>query len=550
MISGAPKAPKPTALFCYICSREFGSSSLPIHLKDCGKDWMAAQEVLPPKYRVAVPKPPNVPIPSSLRDQAAVRAWNEAAWRVAQNSRNGCPWCKRKFNPDALASHLKICPQKQDDPEERKHSQRPRMLVCYICGREYGSLSLPIHQKQCIIDFQREQERLPPSQRRPLPKPETSPFTMTKNDGRPQKMSQKEIDQYNDAAFESYKDLLAPCPNCGRKFAPDRLPIHLRSCKPGHVLTPLKSKAESKSPASSFSDEDERPASMSAGRGASSTLSRGRGASSAAGRGIGASAAGRQGLSSTSSPSSSSTATRGGVKTTPSPRSAPRPTPAITSKADSDPDAFDEKPLSSFKSGGGGGGLGGGMGGKGSSSSSFSFEADESEPVDLVECSRCGRKFASDRISKHEKVCKGPTEFKTHTTDLPPPKPKPKPRNGEKPKWQRDHEQFIAAMKSAKKVAQYEKEGRSLSELPPPPPEEHDDYLSCPHCGRKFAPESYERHVPICAKVITRPRGITRAVPKMSTSLASKKSPSTFSTNQYASRSSGTTRSTQASRRY
>jgi hypothetical protein len=39
--------------------------------------------------------------------------------------------------------------------------QRPRMLICYICGREYGSASLPIHEAQCIKRFEVEQVRQP-----------------------------------------------------------------------------------------------------------------------------------------------------------------------------------------------------------------------------------------------------------------------------------------------------------------------------------------------------------------------------------------------------
>lgn len=35
----------------------------------------------------------------------------------------------------------------------------------------------------------------------------------------------------NEAAWEASKALLIPCNNCGRKFAPDRLPVHLKSCK-------------------------------------------------------------------------------------------------------------------------------------------------------------------------------------------------------------------------------------------------------------------------------------------------------------------------------
>jgi len=40
----------------------------------------------------------------------------------------------------------------------------------------------------------------------------------------------------NAAAWEASKALLIPCKNCGRTFAPDRLPVHMKSCreaKPG-----------------------------------------------------------------------------------------------------------------------------------------------------------------------------------------------------------------------------------------------------------------------------------------------------------------------------
>ena len=38
--------------------------------------------------------------------------------------------------------------------------------------------------------------------------------------------------QMNEAAYESAKAQLLKCENCGRTFAPDRLPVHQRSCKP------------------------------------------------------------------------------------------------------------------------------------------------------------------------------------------------------------------------------------------------------------------------------------------------------------------------------
>ena len=36
----------------------------------------------------------------------------------------------------------------------------------------------------------------------------------------------------NEAAWQNAKSQLIPCPNCARRFDPDRLPVHQRVCKP------------------------------------------------------------------------------------------------------------------------------------------------------------------------------------------------------------------------------------------------------------------------------------------------------------------------------
>ena len=41
-----------------------------------------------------------------------------------------------------------------------------------------------------------------------------------------------DLEKYNDDAFKNYNEkVLEPCPNCGRTFLPDRLVVHMRSCK-------------------------------------------------------------------------------------------------------------------------------------------------------------------------------------------------------------------------------------------------------------------------------------------------------------------------------
>jgi len=48
---------------------------------------------------------------------------------------------------------------------------RPTSLICYICGRGYGTASLGIHIKSCQRLFLKQQERKPKRERRKLPPP-------------------------------------------------------------------------------------------------------------------------------------------------------------------------------------------------------------------------------------------------------------------------------------------------------------------------------------------------------------------------------------------
>jgi hypothetical protein len=50
-----------------------------------------------------------------------------------------------------------------------KGVQRPRTLVCYICGREYGTRSLEIHLKTCEKKWDVEQAKLPKKKQKPCP---------------------------------------------------------------------------------------------------------------------------------------------------------------------------------------------------------------------------------------------------------------------------------------------------------------------------------------------------------------------------------------------
>ncbi|KYB26354.1 hypothetical protein TcasGA2_TC033817 [Tribolium castaneum] len=91
-----------------------------------------------------------------------------------------------------------------------------RTLTCYLCGREFGTASLPLHEPKCLQKWERENASLPKHmQRKPPVKPDQA---LTP-------------DEWNQYAWEASQATLTPCPKCGRTFYPDRLLVHQRSCK-------------------------------------------------------------------------------------------------------------------------------------------------------------------------------------------------------------------------------------------------------------------------------------------------------------------------------
>jgi hypothetical protein len=139
----------------------------------------------------------------------------------------------------------------------------------------------------------------------------------------------------------------------------------------------------------------------------------------------------------------------------------------------------------------------------------------------LVECPVCTRRFAPDRIDKHVTACKiankkrrvfdslkmrvSGTEAasyvlgkkKPFTSDV-----KTKPKNN----WREKHEDFIQAIRYAKKITNVEKSGGNTNNLPLPPLSLNPDYIQCPNCGRRFNQTAGSRHIPRCKDIINRPK--------------------------------------------
>lgn len=100
---------------------------------------------------------------------------------------------------------------------------RPQLRVCYLCGQQFGSASIGIHVPQCYSKKVAQWEVGDPATRGSKPK---HPDTVNWKGANGQ--SAKKL---NDEQFHEFEANLVPCPNCGRTFLPDRLPVHLRGCK-------------------------------------------------------------------------------------------------------------------------------------------------------------------------------------------------------------------------------------------------------------------------------------------------------------------------------
>jgi Zn finger protein HypA/HybF involved in hydrogenase expression len=96
----------------------------------------------------------------------------------------------------------------------------PKARTCYVCGRPTLLPGYDSHVRGCAELFEMRESQKPPKERRPCPRDPYVNGNGTK--GSLQKM--------NDAAYDTWKESLAQCRNCGRSFLPEKLAIHNRSC--------------------------------------------------------------------------------------------------------------------------------------------------------------------------------------------------------------------------------------------------------------------------------------------------------------------------------
>ncbi|KAB5562114.1 hypothetical protein PHYPO_G00014290 [Pangasianodon hypophthalmus] len=127
----------------------------------------------------------------------------------------------------------------------------------------------------------------------------------------------------------------------------------------------------------------------------------------------------------------------------------------------------------------------------------------------LVPCKVCNRHFTEDRLEKHISICQktqkpkrqvfDSSQYRAKGTELEEfmktngrsKAPEPKKSN-----WRQKHEAFVRNIRQARAPAPGGFQ---------PSADLNSDYVTCPHCSRRFAPGPAERHIPKCQHIKSRP---------------------------------------------
>ncbi|RLU15766.1 hypothetical protein DMN91_011522 [Ooceraea biroi] len=285
--SSAPNKRGPKTITCYVCGREFGTASFPIHEPRCLEKWERENNSLPAAQRRPRPQRPTVGTEHS--------DWNAAAWEQSQEQLVPCAKCGRTFLPERLPVHERSCKAtpKNNDPRiermsasattrnampptvpcqicgrkfgsrsikihepqcnrrwlaqnnsaspQKSHSAvyensqessmypdltQKKTVTCYICGRDFGTSSIAIHEPQCLKKWHIQNDKLSPARRRKEPQKPEVIYTQDHQ-------GNMIVDQAatTEANWVSHLSQLVPCKSCGRTFNPDRVNIHEKSCK-------------------------------------------------------------------------------------------------------------------------------------------------------------------------------------------------------------------------------------------------------------------------------------------------------------------------------
>lgn len=202
-----PFASRPPGFYCYICGKEYGSSSLRVHFKSCLKQWEANENLKSKKERRPAPTPPpelttiydmmkrGVKIDPKIIDfynEKAIRLWEEKFCLK-------CGSCGRMIPHSMKESHKKLCvsmPQIQTPTESL--------------------------QEAIVKDFPYEPKQQSSQQKHT----ESTEHSFTASESQPKLLPSPKFTDYPEEEM-----MLRECDICGRKIKEERLQRHERACE-------------------------------------------------------------------------------------------------------------------------------------------------------------------------------------------------------------------------------------------------------------------------------------------------------------------------------
>ena len=225
-------------ILCFICGEYYPSSEIQNHIFKDKLQYEGKKKVhitLPEEYNLLFK---TIKGGLTLSDEdlenfnnlISTKSLKKSSSKINQNSGFSNTMSYKPQNHQE-GNFSQTMPQRRKSPP-RMPGEKPRMLVCPLCGREFGTASLEIHMKSCKKKFELQQQDLPKNMRRSADKIIAS---YNQNMAMMNSMGGGggyNLDAINAQAFDTYNtQALVPCENCGRTFLPDRLLVHLRSCK-------------------------------------------------------------------------------------------------------------------------------------------------------------------------------------------------------------------------------------------------------------------------------------------------------------------------------
>ena len=225
------------AILCFICGQRFDQSEIQNHIF---KDKLRYEGQK--KLRLTIPEEYNLLFKTikgglSLQGEDVVNFNNLISSKSVRNQSSQLEYNYNASGGLSMSQSIprkspRKSPPKKSSPPKRLPGQRPRGLICPLCGREYGTASLQIHMKSCRQKYELQQQELPKHLRKSADKIIAA---YEQNQAMMNAMASGSgtynFDSMNDQAFDTYnREALVPCSNCGRTFLPDRLIVHQRSC--------------------------------------------------------------------------------------------------------------------------------------------------------------------------------------------------------------------------------------------------------------------------------------------------------------------------------